>query len=200
MKWYKSNWFVILSLIFFFPLGLFLMWYFKKWSLMARIIVTIVIAIISVISFLVDPPESNNTINFDTPKEVSTKNEKNNNAKPKTSNEEKIKASVKKELNTGEIEIIGYSEGHANILISTSSNVSENMTSKEVKHILGDTLVGLQKSKVDLNSANIGVKVDGSRVVSSKWSKKSIQKAEDYKYKIYKDPSNFADQYTNNIE
>ena len=74
------------------------------------------------------------------------------------------------------------------------------MTSKEVKHILGDTLVGLQKSKVDLNSANIGVKVDGSRVVSSKWSKESIQKAEDYKYKIYKDPSNFADQYTNNIE
>lgn len=200
MKWYKSSWFVILSLIFFFPLGLFLMWYFKKWSLMARIIVTIVIAIISVISFLVDPTESNNTINFDTPKEVSTKNEKNNNAKPKTSNEEKIKASVKKELNTGEIEIIGYSEGHANILISTSSNVSENMTSKEVKHILGDTLVGLQKSKVDLNSANVGVKVDGSRVVSSKWSKKSIQKAEDYKYKIYKDPSNFADQYTNNIE
>lgn len=33
------------------------------------------------------------------------------------------------------------------------------MTSKEVKHILGDTLVGLQKSKVDLNSANIGVKL-----------------------------------------
>ena len=50
------------------------------------------------------------------------------------------------------------------------------MTSKEVKHILGDTLVGLQKSKVDLNSANIGVKVDGSRVVSSKWSKESIKK------------------------
>ena len=74
------------------------------------------------------------------------------------------------------------------------------MTSKEVKHILGDTLVGLQKSKVDLNSANVGVKVDGSRVVSSKWSKESIQKAEDYKYKIYKDPNNFSDQYTNNIE
>lgn len=48
-KFYTKNWFIILSLIFFFPLGIFLMWRNKKWSSKTRWILTISAIIFSLI-------------------------------------------------------------------------------------------------------------------------------------------------------
>ncbi|MEX5940540.1 hypothetical protein AB6F53_12525 [Staphylococcus haemolyticus] len=198
MKWYKSSWFVILSLIFFFPLGLFLMWYFKKWTNFGRIIITVIVGILIIVGLVTDPPDnSEQIINNDSKSEY--KDTSSNDKKTKISNEDKIKRSVKDELNTGKIEILGYYDKNINILIGTNSNISTSMTDKEVKHILGDTLVGIKKSEVKTDTVSIGVKVDGNRVVSSKWSKDAITHADDYKYKIYKNPNDFADQYSNNI-
>ena len=50
MKFYEKDWFVILMLILFFPAGLFLIWKYSKWPRVAKIIVTIVIAILAVLS------------------------------------------------------------------------------------------------------------------------------------------------------
>ena len=50
MKFYEKDWFVILMLILFFPVGLFLMWKYSKWQKVAKIIVTIVIAAIAIFS------------------------------------------------------------------------------------------------------------------------------------------------------
>lgn len=48
--WYKEEWFIVLSLLFVFPLGLFLMWKFNKWTSTARITITTLIIIIALSS------------------------------------------------------------------------------------------------------------------------------------------------------
>lgn len=45
-KFYKKNWFIILMLILFWPAGLPLMWKFSPWSKTAKIIITVVIAVL----------------------------------------------------------------------------------------------------------------------------------------------------------
>lgn len=63
MKFYEKNWFIILSLIIFVPVGLYLMWSKANWSKVAKIIVTVAIAILGVIAFVTDndTEETNNT-------------------------------------------------------------------------------------------------------------------------------------------
>ena len=57
MKFYEQDWFAVLMLILCFPVGLFLMWKYSKWPKVAKIIVTIVIAVMVVIAAL--SPETN---------------------------------------------------------------------------------------------------------------------------------------------
>ena len=45
-SWYKQEWFIVLTLIFIFPLGLFVMWRFSKWPSIAKTIITVVISVI----------------------------------------------------------------------------------------------------------------------------------------------------------
>ena len=58
-KWYKSTWFTILTLIFIFPLGLFLMWKYMDWKRWVKILITVLIIIIAITNFT-SQPESNN--------------------------------------------------------------------------------------------------------------------------------------------
>lgn len=45
-KWYKKTWFVILMLIFFWPVGLCLMWIHKKnWHIAVKVVITVILAI-----------------------------------------------------------------------------------------------------------------------------------------------------------
>ncbi|MBU5305179.1 hypothetical protein [Eubacterium callanderi] len=46
--WYKRNWFVILMLIFLPPIGIILMWVFKKWSTATRTVLSIIIGIYTI--------------------------------------------------------------------------------------------------------------------------------------------------------
>lgn len=49
-SWYKQEWCIVLSLLFLFPLGLFLMWKFSKWPSLVRTIITVVIVVIALAS------------------------------------------------------------------------------------------------------------------------------------------------------
>ena len=49
-KWYQKTWFTILMLICFFPVGLFLMWKYTSWSKVAKIIITVVLALFCIIA------------------------------------------------------------------------------------------------------------------------------------------------------
>ena len=45
-KWYEKTWVIILFLIFLWPIGLFLMWRYKKnWGKVAKIVITVVVAL-----------------------------------------------------------------------------------------------------------------------------------------------------------
>ncbi|MCR1994598.1 hypothetical protein NSA31_22940 [Bacillus subtilis] len=48
---YKSNWFTILMLIVFFPVGLILMWSNKKWTVTTRIVVSIVLVVLAIVGY-----------------------------------------------------------------------------------------------------------------------------------------------------
>lgn len=64
MKFYETNWFIILMLVVFFPVGLYLMWSKANWSKVAKIIVTVAIAILGVVAVFTDDyteKETNNT-------------------------------------------------------------------------------------------------------------------------------------------
>lgn len=54
MKFYERTWFVIIMLIFFFPLGLFLMWKFKDWTKGVKWIVTVIVVLVAIIGFATD--------------------------------------------------------------------------------------------------------------------------------------------------
>lgn len=66
-KWYQKTFVIILLLIFFWPVGLFLMWKYKKnWSKIVKIIVTVLIAIFVLFSCI---PGSNDEESTSTPSE-----------------------------------------------------------------------------------------------------------------------------------
>ncbi|MRF37174.1 hypothetical protein GIJ44_21025, partial [Staphylococcus sp. KY49P] len=92
-KWYQRNWFVIFTLIIFFPVGLFLMWYFKKWNKSARWVITGIFALLLIISFFTeDESQSENQ------EKSTTKNSEKTEEKAKPKKESKPKEEKKKEL------------------------------------------------------------------------------------------------------
>ncbi|MED0666063.1 ABC transporter permease [Bacillus badius] len=129
---YTRSWFVIFSLIMFFPLGLILMWKFKKFNQVVRAIVTVLLSIpFAFVSLaiilgslgLLDDVESDedlipviepvekNEASADV-KEKKKESEKNNDPAKNETDEEKIvqiihKAIGKKSLGNGEDRIIG---------------------------------------------------------------------------------------------
>ncbi|CDR26485.1 Ltp family lipoprotein [Staphylococcus schweitzeri] len=82
-KWYKKNWLIILSLIFLWPLGLFLMWKNTKWKTWAKITISIVVILINIfnLDMFSDDITNNNEkhVKQDKNQNVNTQSTKNNN-------------------------------------------------------------------------------------------------------------------------
>ena len=70
MKIYEKNWFIILMLVLFFPVGLFLMWKNAKWHKTVKIIVTALIVVMAIFSNGSEKPKNVET--KDTNAEVET--------------------------------------------------------------------------------------------------------------------------------
>ena len=70
MKIYEKNWFIILMLVLFFPVGLFLMWKNAKWHKTVKIIISVLFAIMVIFSN--GSKESKNVETKDTNAEVET--------------------------------------------------------------------------------------------------------------------------------
>lgn len=91
-KWYQKNRFIIVSLIFFFPVGLTLMWVFKKWNLAARIIVSVFFGIMFILSIFMPQEEivtdDSNLSKINTTEKKQTE-EKDSENKEKTKNKTK---------------------------------------------------------------------------------------------------------------
>lgn len=67
-SWYQQTWAIVLLLIFFFPVGLFLMWKYSNWKKPVKVIVTIILALIFIGNIGSEPsdndskPSSNNLL------------------------------------------------------------------------------------------------------------------------------------------
>lgn len=94
-SWYKQEWFIVLTLIFIFPLGLFVMWRFSKWPSIAKTIITVVISVIVLASVtyygnlkMAVPitSNSNNETTETTDTSVNDKDEENHKASVKETN------------------------------------------------------------------------------------------------------------------
>ena len=70
MKIYEKNWFIILMLVVFFPVGLFLMWKNAKWHKTVKIIISVLFAVMVIFSN--GSEESKNIETKDTNAEVET--------------------------------------------------------------------------------------------------------------------------------
>ena len=70
MKIYEKNWFIILMLVVFFPVGLFLMWKNAKWNKTVKIIISVLFA--AIVIFSNGSEESKNVETKDTNAEVET--------------------------------------------------------------------------------------------------------------------------------
>ena len=70
MKIYEKNWFIILMLVLFFPVGLFLMWKNAKWNKTVKIIISVLFA--AIVIFSNGSEESKNVETKDTNAEVET--------------------------------------------------------------------------------------------------------------------------------
>ncbi|KMM54372.1 hypothetical protein ACH95_20145 [Bacillus glycinifermentans] len=57
---YKTNWFTILMIIVLFPVGLILMWFNKKWTVLTRTIVSCVVVVLAVVGYFNQSPQSEN--------------------------------------------------------------------------------------------------------------------------------------------
>lgn len=91
MKFYEKNWFVILTLVIFFPLGLFLMWKYVDWSKEIKGIITGAIVALALISFSTGTHESETSGQFvkeDTKKEQQKNEEKSKENKEDTGKQE----------------------------------------------------------------------------------------------------------------
>ena len=51
-RWYQTTWFMWVMLVLFFPVGLFLMWKYKKHNLNARLIITTFFVLLMLVQFL----------------------------------------------------------------------------------------------------------------------------------------------------
>lgn len=52
-KIYQENWFIILTLILFFPVGIFLMWKYADWKIIYKISIVIIIVLCSIFIFFI---------------------------------------------------------------------------------------------------------------------------------------------------
>ena len=56
------------------------------------------------------------------------------------------------------------------------------MTKKTINQAIAQTLIGINKANTDVKS-NIGIKINGTRVASSRWNEDAINNIEKYKMK-----------------
>lgn len=63
---YEKTWFIILLIIFFFPVGLFLMWKYTRWNKTIKIIVTILVVLMAIFALVSDNSENTDTGTSDT--------------------------------------------------------------------------------------------------------------------------------------
>ncbi|MGV3155481.1 hypothetical protein [Staphylococcus simulans] len=153
-KWYQKSWFVILMLIFLFPVGLFLMWYFKKWNNPIRWILTVIIVFISIFSIFDNSDEKE--------KNIKPKDEKSTQDK-RTTNKDNGKGKKHKKENVSDTDIKhtkqnGYDVYTRDAGMPLSLNSDFNSMSVEMINLLKKDKEHINKGAIILNYSEMSDK------------------------------------------
>jgi len=103
-KWYEKNFVIILFLIFFFPVGLFLMWKYTNWNKVVKIVISIFFGIVVIANLTGNKNNQTQTTKTDTaavqekekPKEKTEEEKTAEAAKQKAEDDKKAKADEEK--------------------------------------------------------------------------------------------------------
>lgn len=141
IKWYERNWVIILALIFIYPVGIALMWNFKKWSFWLRVPITALFVIIYFVSFGGADETNDETNDEDLKTELEATKSENKDLKSD------IKDLEEKENDTTNIdEETSQEHSQQEEVITTEESKTENDTEK-------DTGKASREEKAALNSA-----------------------------------------------
>ncbi len=66
-KWYNNSWFVLASLIIFFPAGLVIMWLYADWKKITKVIVTAIFGLLIVVGVMSPSPKTDTVVNTTAP-------------------------------------------------------------------------------------------------------------------------------------
>ncbi|MEC1507114.1 hypothetical protein P9D42_15850 [Bacillus haynesii] len=171
---YKSNWFTVLMLIVFFPVGLILMWANKKWTATTRIVVSIVIVILAIVGY---STRDNQTGNIAASSESAVKEEKKDSSNSKQESKENVeKAEKEKEKKE--------KSSSASETKEDPDKLSKESLIKDVQKLVGKKSGDKQKvSKVDLISTaddnnrpkkTVNITLNGSDNLTSKMIKQGM--------------------------
>lgn len=124
MKWYQKTWVVILFLVFFFPVGLFLMWKYSNWNKVVKGAVTGLFCILIITNVAGGNKiiENNPTNSIEVNKEIQAENSGN-----KENKEEKDSRFIVKEENTSSA---------VDELVSRGKENSKNATEDDIKEAI----------------------------------------------------------------
>ena len=148
-----KNWFIFLSLTFFFPLGVFLIWRYTFFKKSTKVIISLIFTIFFVITLIlpnIDSNEESDTSNhqqetkdsnkIEIPLQIQmkilkltmkkfdkTKDVIIDNSENQTN---QLRNSVENELHLGKVEELGQFGTNTNILISIDHNLTKNMTKR----------------------------------------------------------------------
>ncbi|MCY9451612.1 hypothetical protein [Bacillus haynesii] len=171
---YKSNWFTILMLIVFFPVGLILMWANKKWTVTTRIVVSIVIVILAIVGY---STRDNQTGNIAASSDSTTKEEKKDSSKSK----QESKKNIEKDEKGKEKEEKSNSDSETK---EDPDKLSKESLVKDIQKLVGKKAGDKEKvSKVDLISTaddnnhpkkTVNITLNGSDNLTTKMIKQGM--------------------------
>ncbi|KRT92241.1 hypothetical protein [Bacillus paralicheniformis] len=171
---YKSNWFTILMLIVFFPVGLILMWANKKWTVTARIVVSIVIVVLAIVGY---STRDSQTGNVAASSDSAVKEEENGSSNSKQESKKNVEKDEKekdrKEKSNGDSETK-----------KDPDKLSKESLVKDIQKLVGKKAGDKQKvAKVDLISTadddnqpkkTVNITLNGSDNLTSKMIKQGM--------------------------
>lgn len=164
-KWFAKNWFVILMIIFVFPIGLFLMWKCSTWKTRIKILITVILSIIFLNSFL-----NNSTTNTDNGLDQQEKPKHNHTNKNTSSENDKTSHKIGNTVKVNKVEFTIRDKQTAN---HVGSNGLENYP--DGKYVIlgvtvknsGDKALDISESFFKLKSGSKEYETDNAATIAT---------------------------------
>ncbi|MGJ5713505.1 hypothetical protein ACSBRB_10090 [Staphylococcus auricularis] len=177
-KWYQTTWFTILCLILFFPLGLVLMWMYKKnWKTWVKVVVTVFFSISFIGGAFMDQSDLDETQAEDNTEQAQKNEQKDKEKQQEKNNKEKEESNDNKEKQQEKNEKKSKEDSEKQKQNDKFDQLKDEREkiAKEVKHevMRGD----LKSVKNENDEGNVVVVIGGTEGITDKETVKGFREA-----------------------